>query len=182
MGRWPREWLVGQSITTAIFATRVRVHSPRAKGSIEALLARSVVVQRVGALLERFLQSLRLRFELLRGCLGAAQAIVDCHRLDQSWAADTFQDEFTYREWDIVGSCLCVLAIHKGMLHAAAGIAETVRSARPQPATAEFPRPSPRFPTGRRGCRHPARPVDVASQPASGRSEEPVLPARRHPV
>jgi len=52
---------------------------------IEALLARSVVVRRVGVLLERFLHSLRLRFELLRGSVGAAQAIVDCHRLDQSW-------------------------------------------------------------------------------------------------
>jgi LuxR family maltose regulon positive regulatory protein len=109
----------------AVYEMQMMIHWHAGRiDKIEALLARSVVVQRVGALLERFLHSLRLRFELLRGCLGAAQAIVDCHRLDQSWAADTFQDEFTYREWDIVGSCLCVLAVRKDMLHAAAGIAE----------------------------------------------------------
>jgi hypothetical protein len=53
-----------------------------------ALLARSAVVRRVGALLERFLHTLRLRFELLRGCLEAAgfpeSVLASIHALAQT--------------------------------------------------------------------------------------------------
>ncbi len=80
---------------------------------VQVLLARSVAIQRVGVLLESFLHALRLRFELLQRRLDAAQSIVEARAFESRWAAATFQEEFSYREWDLVGLCLCLLAIHK---------------------------------------------------------------------
>ncbi|MEJ1961290.1 MAG: LuxR C-terminal-related transcriptional regulator [Gammaproteobacteria bacterium] len=91
---------------------------------VEVLLARSVAIQRVGVLLESFLHALRLRFELLQGRLEAAQSIVDTRGLDSRWAAPTFQEEFSYREWDLIGLCLCLLAIHKRDFATAARVVE----------------------------------------------------------
>jgi LuxR family transcriptional regulator, maltose regulon positive regulatory protein len=89
---------------------------------VESLLAHSGAIQRVDVLLESFLHALKLRFELLRGRLDAAQTIIDTHRLDARWSASTFQDEFTYREWDLVGLCLCHLAIRRQVFFAAGEI------------------------------------------------------------
>jgi LuxR family maltose regulon positive regulatory protein len=91
---------------------------------VESLLARGVAIKRVGVLLERFLPALRLHFELLQGRLEAARSIIDTHRLDQQWAAPTYQDEFTYREWDLIGVCLCHLAIHERAFHSATQIVD----------------------------------------------------------
>jgi LuxR family transcriptional regulator, maltose regulon positive regulatory protein len=91
---------------------------------VESLLAHSVAIQRVDVLLESFLHVLKLRFELLRGRLGAAQIIIDTHRLDARWAASTFQDEFAYREWDLIGLCLCHLAIRRQSFFVASEVAD----------------------------------------------------------
>lgn len=78
---------------------------------IESLLARGAALQRVGALLERYLPALRIRFDLLEGQLDAAQRTIDQHQFDQHWWAATFHDAFTYREWDLIGVCLCHIAL-----------------------------------------------------------------------
>lgn len=78
---------------------------------VESLLARGAALQHVGALLGRFLSVLRLRFELLQGQLDAAQRTIERNQFDQQWWGATFQDDFTYREWDLIGVCLCHLAV-----------------------------------------------------------------------
>ena len=80
----------------------------------ESLLARAAAIPRVALLLERFLGVLRLRLELLRGRPEAAQRILDEAGLATKWWSPAFQDELTYREWDLVGLCLAQLAIRRG--------------------------------------------------------------------
>jgi LuxR family transcriptional regulator, maltose regulon positive regulatory protein len=94
---------------------------------VESLLARGVAIKRVGVLLERYLPALRLHFELLQGRLEAARSIIDTHRFRDQWAATTYQDEFTYREWDLIGICLCHLAIHERALRLATEIVDRLK-------------------------------------------------------
>lgn len=81
---------------------------------VEALLARGVAIERVGVLLQDFLAVLRVRFELLRGRLDAAQELIDAQHLASRWQGEAFQDECTHREWDLLGACLSLLAIRRG--------------------------------------------------------------------
>lgn len=94
---------------------------------VESLLARGVAIKRVGVLLERFLPALRLHFELLQGRLEAARLIVGTHRFHQQWSATTYQDELTYREWDLIGMCLCRLAIHERAFSLATQIVDRLK-------------------------------------------------------
>jgi DNA-binding CsgD family transcriptional regulator len=94
-------------------ATMIQWHAGH-RDRIEAILARGAALQRIGPMLARFLPVLRVRFELLAGQPEAAQADIERHRFDRLWWASTFQDELTYREWDLLGVCLCHLAIVQG--------------------------------------------------------------------
>lgn len=82
----------------------------------EMLLARATSIPRVGALLERFLHVLHLRLELLRGRVDGARKILDGHFLAARWWTAHFQDELSYREWDMIGQCLCQWSIRHGAL------------------------------------------------------------------
>jgi LuxR family maltose regulon positive regulatory protein len=77
----------------------------------EGLLARGRAVRRVGELLGRLFAVLRVRFEILRGRLGDALDLVHKHHLEQEWNSPNHQDTFSYREWDLIGVCLCHIAI-----------------------------------------------------------------------
>lgn len=104
----------------ALYETAMMVHWNLGRvDEVESLLARGVAVERVGTLLGDFLQTLRLRLEVLRGNFDAAQAIVERKRVPERWSAPTFQDEFTYREWDLLGWCQALLAVRRGDLDTA---------------------------------------------------------------
>src|SRR5690606_12115333 len=77
----------------------------------ESLLAKAAASQRVASMLERFLPALRVRLDLLQRQPEAAQRTIERHRFDRLWWASSFQDELTYREWDLIGVCLCHLAL-----------------------------------------------------------------------
>ena len=77
---------------------------------VESLLARGRAVRRVGELLGRFFAVLRVRFEILRGRPADAQDLVRKHHLEEEWSSPNHQDTFSYREWDLVGLCLCHIA------------------------------------------------------------------------
>jgi LuxR family maltose regulon positive regulatory protein len=109
----------------ALYETSMMVHWNMGRlDEVESLLVRGLAVQRVETLLGAFLQTLRLRLEVLRGRADAAQAIVAENKLDERWAAPTFQDDFTYREWDLAGWCLALLAVQRGDLEAADSVVE----------------------------------------------------------
>jgi DNA-binding CsgD family transcriptional regulator len=97
----------------AIYELKMMLHwHDRQFDKVEPLLANIIAIQHVGNLLESFTHALRFRFELLQGRTKEAQFVVDSFRLDTRWRAPNYQDEFTYREWDLVGICLCLLAVH----------------------------------------------------------------------
>lgn len=109
----------------ALYETAMMLHWRAGRvDQIEPLLARGFAVHRVRVVLERFLKILRLRFELLQGRLDAAQASVRNEGLEEQWAADSFQDKLAHREWDLLGLCLCHLAIHRGELARATQIVD----------------------------------------------------------
>jgi LuxR family maltose regulon positive regulatory protein len=81
---------------------------------VESLLARGAASPRVVAMLERFLPALRVRLDLLQQQLDSAQRSIERHSFDRLWWASDFQDELTYREWDLIGVCLCHLAFLQG--------------------------------------------------------------------
>lgn len=98
----------------ALYETAMMLHWHAGRiDQIEPLLARAFALQRVRLVLERFLKILQLRFELLQGRLDAAEAIVRTAQFTEIWNADSFQDRFAHREWDLLGHCLAVLAIEQ---------------------------------------------------------------------
>lgn len=90
---------------------------------MDALLAHGSAPQHISTMLHGFRRTLRIRFELLRGQHGAAQAIAEQDGLYDKWTAATFQDDFSYREWDLLGLCLSHLALRRGALEIAENIA-----------------------------------------------------------
>lgn len=79
----------------------------------EAFLARTAAMRRVHGGLYRFLRVLRLRLELLRGDFEEAGEIVARDRLNELWGRADCHDHFGWREWDLLGMCLCRLAMHR---------------------------------------------------------------------
>jgi LuxR family transcriptional regulator, maltose regulon positive regulatory protein len=99
----------------AVYEIKMMIHWHAGElDKVESLLASTVAIQRVGDLLESFLHALKLRLELLRGRVPEAQAIVETHGLRDKWMGPKFQDDFAYREWDLIGLCLCLIAIQTG--------------------------------------------------------------------
>jgi LuxR family transcriptional regulator, maltose regulon positive regulatory protein len=94
-------------------AVMIQWHSGR-NDELDALLARAVSIPRVGSALKTFLQILRLRIELFRGNLDAAQAIIEFHSVSDRWHSADFQDHFSFREWDLAGICLSLYEIKRG--------------------------------------------------------------------
>jgi LuxR family maltose regulon positive regulatory protein len=78
---------------------------------VEALLARGLAVPRVGVFLGRYFLVLRARFEVLRGRFDRAALLLKEQHLDIEWMSDEYLDTFAYREWDLLGQCLCQIAI-----------------------------------------------------------------------
>jgi LuxR family maltose regulon positive regulatory protein len=78
---------------------------------IEALLERGSAIARVGKLLRRFFAILRLRFVLLKGHLDQAHDVLKNLNTIEDWLSPSRQDIFAYREWDLLGVCLCHVAI-----------------------------------------------------------------------
>ena len=109
----------------ALYETAMMLHWHAGRiDQIEPLLARGFALDRIRLVLERFLKVLQLRFELLQGHPAAAQASVEREHFAELWAADSFQDKLAHREWDLLGVCLCHLAIHRGELSQAVHIAD----------------------------------------------------------
>lgn len=94
-------------------ATMIHWHAGH-RDQLESLLAKGAASQQVGSMLERFLPALRVRLDLLQRQPESAQRTIERHRFDRLWWASSFQDDLTYREWDLIGVCLCHLAILQG--------------------------------------------------------------------
>lgn len=100
---------------TSLYELGMMLHwHARQLDELAALLTRGSAVPRIGNLLGRFFHILRVRFELLRGRLDDAQAIIHAQELEQAWLSESHLDAFAYREWDLLGVCLCQLAIRNG--------------------------------------------------------------------
>ena len=78
---------------------------------LEAMLIRVIAIPRVGPTLASFLEVLRLRFELFKGNLAGAKAIIDGNTLLERWRFTHFKELFSFREWDLIGLCLALYTI-----------------------------------------------------------------------
>jgi ATP/maltotriose-dependent transcriptional regulator MalT len=94
-------------------AVLLRAHANR-WDEVEGLLARASTQPRIGALLERFLQVLRLRCLILRGRFDDADELVRATHWRERWSSARVADEFGYRERHWIGLCLARLAIEAG--------------------------------------------------------------------
>lgn len=109
----------------AVYEVKMMIHWHAGEiDKIEAMLRNSIAIPRVGVLLESFCHALMLRFAVLQKNYSVAQKIVDAHAFDKRWQAPDFEEEFAYREWDLVGLCLCRIAIHQKDFPAAIDIAD----------------------------------------------------------
>lgn len=94
-------------------AALLRTHANR-WDEVEGLLARASTQQRIGSLLESFLQVLRLYCLIVRGRLDAADDVIRTARLKERWASPRMPDEFGCRERHLLGLCLARMAIESG--------------------------------------------------------------------
>jgi LuxR family transcriptional regulator, maltose regulon positive regulatory protein len=91
----------------------LRAHANR-WDEVEGLLARASTQQRIGSLLQGFLQALRLRCLILCGRFDAAGELARTARWHERWASPRAADEFSYRERHLIGLCLARMAIESG--------------------------------------------------------------------
>lgn len=91
----------------------LRAHANR-WDEVERLLARASTQQRIGSLLQSFLQALRLRCLILCGRFDAAGELARTARWHERWMSPHAADEFSYRERHLIGLCLARMAIEAG--------------------------------------------------------------------
>ena len=77
----------------------------------EALLARAAAMPRVAHLFERFLPILRLRLMLMRGHVEEAGRLLEDSALARAWWQNSALDHLSCREWDLLGQCMCRVAL-----------------------------------------------------------------------
>ncbi len=98
--------------TAHTLAMMLHFHAGR-RAELDAALTRPPIGDRIGGLLARFLQILRIRFLLLEGADQAAAVSLENLELEPRWAAPNFNDEFAYQEWDLLGICLAEIRIRE---------------------------------------------------------------------
>jgi LuxR family transcriptional regulator, maltose regulon positive regulatory protein len=93
---------------------------------LDASLTKPQVGERIGGLLAGFVQILRIRMALLRGCHEAASGLIQDSNLEVRWGAADYSDQFAYQEWDLLGLCLAEVRIHRGDCAGAVAILDRV--------------------------------------------------------
>jgi LuxR family maltose regulon positive regulatory protein len=88
----------------------LRVHAKR-WDEVEALLARASTHQRIGVLLQSYLQVLRLQCLVLGGRFDAASDLARAQGWRARWMSPQAADEFGYRERHLIGLSLARIAI-----------------------------------------------------------------------
>lgn len=91
----------------------LRTHAHR-WDEVEGLLARASTQQRIGSLLQGFLQVLRVHCLILGGRFEAADELVREAHWRERWASPHAADQFNHRERHLMGLCLARLAIESG--------------------------------------------------------------------
>lgn len=99
-------------------ASMLALHTDGAEHA-EVLLARADGIQKMNSLLKTFFPAMRMRLAVLSGDFTRAGAIAEAHGIAGIWSGPSSRDELGWREWDLIGSTLCQMAVHAGdMQHA----------------------------------------------------------------
>jgi LuxR family maltose regulon positive regulatory protein len=95
----------------------------RRLAELDASLTRPPVGERIMGLLSRFIEVLRIRFQLLRGDFDTASRLAEERGLPERWAAPDFEDTFAHVEWDLAGVCLAQIRFRQNEFPAALDVA-----------------------------------------------------------